>query len=114
MAKTPAPADAGQRIRVVFNDGREEVYDAANASVMYQAARLGVNLDVEDAPTNDQIVTAATLAWLAAGRPGLNGDALTRESADAAIAAWMDDVAKFENPDEEEPRRPPPRAKRPK
>lgn len=89
MPKNTQPtAPPRQTVKVTYMDGKTDEYDTSTPMLLYQVNRLGVR--------DDDIDASFFLFWLAAGAPGLNGQALMIDVARPAMETWLASVKAVE------------------
>ena len=88
MATPETKAPPRQVATITFNDGHSEQYDLSAPRLLYTVNRIGVS--------DDELDASFFLMWVAAGKPGVNGGALTEEIARPALEAWLDTVVATE------------------
>lgn len=81
-----ATTTTSNRAVITYEDGRVETVNYGKPAVIYDVSQIGID------GTEDAMMFAYVASWIAAGRPGLDGEELTREAALKHMRAWLDGV----------------------
>jgi hypothetical protein len=96
MATKAVPKTVKRRLAIVeYEDGKVEEYNLGKPIYEYEITQAGINA----LESSDSVFWTL---WLAAGKPGANGEPLNAEKDRPKMAAWIATLAAYEFPDAED------------